>query len=118
MRFILGYNYYGTVAKDNVALLEFMLGEPVVYKNYFGALYNNLYVQKQLNETTLNLLCKWTDKAITTDASLELIRTAAYIHEKNKDMEGYRRFANMALNNAKKFNMPLERYEKMLAVKE
>lgn len=115
LRFLLGNHYYGAVAKDTVALLQFISEEPVLYMNYMGALYSNLLVRKQLNPTTLALLCKWADKAVTADAPLEMMTTAASFHRQNNDMEGYKRFITMAIAKAKKYNMPSERYEKMLA---
>jgi thioredoxin-related protein len=115
LRFLLGNHYYGSVAKDTMALLQFISDEPVLYMNYMGALYSNLMVRKQLNPTTLALLCKWADKAVTADAPLEMMTTAASFYRQNKDMEGYKRFINMAIEKAKRYNMPVERYEKMLA---
>lgn len=116
LRFLLGNYYYGSIAKDTMALLQFISDEPVLYMNYVGALYSNLIVRKQLNTTTLSFLCKWADKAVTTEAPLEIMTTAASFHRQNKNMEGYKRFINMAIEKAKRFNMPVERYEKMLAV--
>ncbi len=115
LRFLLGNHYYGAVAKDTVALLQFMADEPVLYMNYMSALYSNLLVRKQLNPTTLALLCKWAVGAVTADAPLEMMTTAASFHRQNNDMEGYKRFITMAIAKAKKYNMPSERYEKMLA---
>ncbi|RXK57860.1 thioredoxin family protein [Lacibacter luteus] len=114
MRFLLGNHYYCAVAKDTMALLQFISEEPVLYMNYMGALYSNLLVRKQLNPTTLALLCKWADKAVTADAPLEMMTTAASFYRQNKDMEGYKRFINMAIEKARRYNMPVERYEKML----
>lgn len=115
LRFLLGNHYYGAVAKDTVALLQFIADEPVLYMNYMGALYSNLLVRKQLNPTTLALLCKWADKAVTEDAPLEMMTTAASFHRQNNNAEGYKRFITMAIEKAKKYSMPSERYEKMLA---
>ncbi len=116
LRFLIGNHYYGAVAKDTVALLQFISDEPVLYMNYMGALYSNMLVRKQLNPTTIGFLCKWADKAVTPEAPLEMMTTAASFHRQNKNMEGYKRFINMAIEKAKRFNMPVERYEKMLAV--
>ncbi len=115
LRFIVGYNYYGAISKDTTALLHFMNDDPVVYMNYFGAMYNNMLVRKQLNTATLELLCKWVDKAITAETSFELIYTAAMIQKQNNNTAGYRRFITMALQKAKKYNIPADRYEKMLS---
>jgi hypothetical protein len=116
LRFLLGNHYYAAVAKDTMALLQFISDEPVLYMNYMGALYSNLVVRKQLNPTTLALLCKWADAAVTPDAPLEMMTTAASFHKQNNNAEGYKRFLIMAIEKAKRFNMPTERYEKMLAV--
>lgn len=115
LRFLLGYHYYGTVAKDTVALLKFMSDEPVLYQNYLGALYNNMLVRKQLNATTLGYLCKWADEAVTTDAPFDMMITAASFHRQNNNKERFKHFVMMAIEKAKRFNMPTDRYEKMLA---
>jgi hypothetical protein len=96
-------------------MLEFINEKPVVYMNYLGSLYNSLLIKKQLNESTLTLLSKWVDNAVTAESSIDIIRTAASIHKQNKSMEGYRRFVNMAIEKSKKYKMPTEQYEKMLA---
>ena len=113
--FLLGYTYYGSIAKDTTALLRFMNEEPVVYMNYFGALYNNMVARKQLTDINLPLLASWVDKAVTENDSFDLLRTAASIHRMHNNTEGARRFIMMALEKAKKFNMPVEGYEKQLS---
>ena len=75
-------------------------------------------MRKQLNPTTLSFLCKWADKAVTPEAPLEMITIAAAMHRQYNNMEGYKRFIMMAIEKAKRFNMPTDRYEKMLAVNE
>lgn len=115
LNFLLGYNYYGSVAKDTAGLLKFINEDPLIYMNYVGSLYSNLLVRKQLDDSNLKLLASWADKAVTIDASFDMIRTAADIHKKLDDQPGYRRFINMAINRAKKYGMPTETYEKQLA---
>ncbi|HYC29165.1 MAG TPA: DUF255 domain-containing protein, partial [Chitinophagaceae bacterium] len=114
-RFLLGFEYYGGIAKDTVSLLQFINEEPVAYMNYLGSLYNNMLVKKQLDQTTLNLLCNWVNKTVTIESPIDIIRVAASLHKQNNDKEGYRRFVNMALEKSRKYRMPTEGFEKMLA---
>lgn len=114
INFLLGYKYYGSVAKDTLGLLKFINEDPIVYANYIGALYSTMTVKKQLNEATLKFLCDWASKAVNEESAFDLIRTAAYFHKQNKDMEGFKKFINMAISKAKKYNVPAEGYEKML----
>jgi thiol-disulfide isomerase/thioredoxin len=116
--FLLGYNYYGSIVKDSIGLLKFLNEEPFLYRNYFGALYNNMLVRNQLNETNLGLMISWVDVAVTEQSSIEMIRLAAAIHRKNNSIEGFKRFMNMAINKARKFQMPTAAYEKQLAASE
>lgn len=115
MKFLLGYHYYNSVAKDTVAFLQFANQQPVLYMNYMGALYNAMLVKKQLNETTLPLFCGWATKAVNNESGLDAIRSAAYMCRANKDEDGYRRFMQMALNKARKLQLPTGSYEKALA---
>lgn len=115
LRFLLGYAYYGGIAKDTTAMLQFINQDAIVYKNYFGSLYNNMLVRKQLTPANLKLLSTWVDKGVTEEAPISIIRTAAYIHKQNNNMEGYRRFVNMGIDQSKKYKMPTASFEKMLA---
>lgn len=115
INFLLGYKYYGSVAKDTVGLLKFINEDPIVYANYIGALHSTMIVKKQLNESTLKFLCDWASKAVNEESAFDMIRTAAYFHKQNKDMEGFKKFINMAISKAKKYNVPTEGFEKMLA---
>lgn len=114
INFILGYKYYGTIAKDTMKLLEFINEDPIVYANYIGALYSNLSMRKQLNPQTLSLLCAWAEKAVTSEVALDMMMTAAYMHKQNKDMDGYKRFIKMAIAKAQKYKMDSSNLEKML----
>lgn len=117
LQHLLGYNYYGSIAKDTLGLLTFMNETPVIYMNYFGALYSNMAARKQLNPANLALLCSWADKTVTGETALDIIRTAAYLHKQNNDMAGFEKYIRLAIAKSKKYNMPADAYEKMLAIK-
>ena len=113
MNFMLGYHYYGSMQKDTMKLLEFVNEDPLVHVNYMGALYSMMMGRKQLNASNLSLLCKWADKAVNQECAIDMIRTAAYMHKNNKDMEGFRRYINMAIAKSKRYQMPVEQLEKL-----
>ncbi|HEX7846622.1 MAG TPA: DUF255 domain-containing protein [Chitinophagaceae bacterium] len=115
LNFLLGYKYYGSIAKDTAGLLNFINEDPLVYANYIGALYSSMIVKKQLNESTLPLLCQWASKAVNEEAAFDMIELAASFCKRNNDMASYRKFISIAMSKAKKYNVSFERYEKMLA---
>jgi hypothetical protein len=116
IRFTTGYQYYGAVAKDTLALLRFVNEQPLVHANYMGALYNNMLVRKQLNAEAQILFCQWAQKAVNENSALDAMSSAASWCQRNGDTEGYKRFMQMALNKAKACGMEASRYEKSLAV--
>ena len=115
LKFLLGYNYYGSISKDTTALLRFMNEVPVAYMNYFGSLYSNMTVRKQLNKENLSLMATWVDKAVTADASFDLLRTAASIHLQNNNPAAARRLITIALEKARIYKMPAAGFEKQLS---
>ena len=114
VNFLLGYRYYGSVAKDTIGLLKFINEQPLVYANYIGALYSNMSVRKQLDKQSLDLLCSWADKAVNEESAFDMIRTAAYMHKQNNNNEGYRKFVGMAIAKAEKYDVAADSYERML----
>ncbi len=117
MQFQLGFHYYGAVARDTMALLQFINEKPLIHANYVGALYGQMLVKKQLNESTLPLLCSWANAAVNEESAFDIMLTAANMHKRNNDLAGYKKFIEMAIKKAKKYKMPAESYEKMLAAK-
>jgi thioredoxin-related protein len=115
LNFLLGYKYYGSIAKDTIGLLRFINEKPLLYMNYIGSLYNTMVVRKQLNNEALSLLCNWAFKAVNEESAFDMISMAARMCKQNSDLEGFRRFIAMAIAKAKKYNVPSEGYEKMLA---
>lgn len=113
LNFMLGYRYYGSIEKDTLKLLQFVNEDPLVYVNYMGALYSSLLGKKQLNETNLKLLCEWAEKAVNEECALDMIRTAAYMHKNRQDMDGFRKYIDMAISKSKKYNMPTDELEKI-----
>ena len=115
IRFVLAYNYYNTYAKDVTVFLQFVNEHPVLYANYYSAVYSNLAAKKELTNTNLKLMTGWADKTMNEETALDLLRTAAYIHKSANDMHGFKRYLNMAIAKAKKYSISTEGYEKMLA---
>jgi hypothetical protein len=117
VKFVLGYSYYASMAKDTIKLLQFINEDPLVHANYVGSLYNNMLEKKQLSGENLSLLCRWADKAVTKEQAFDMISTAADMHKRNNDIQGFKKFVNMAIAKAKKYEVPVDGYEKMLTAK-
>ncbi len=92
IRFVVGYAYYNSVAKDTLGLLEFTGKYPVIYKNYFTALYSSMIGKGQLTPETLDCFCEWADLGINEETAFDLIMEAAGMYEGNNDMTGYRKY--------------------------
>jgi len=113
----LGDRYYLGMQKDTVSYLKFAIQHPVLYQYHFSALYSKLLSKNQLTGETGQLFGKWADAIINEDSSLELIRTAASLNRKIKNEQNYKKFMQMAIARAKKYQMPTTSLEQELATR-
>lgn len=97
----IGERYYLGIKKDTTAYLKFQVKNPVIHQYHFTALYNTMSVKKQLNPERLSLFSDWANAAVTTDTSMEIIQAAA-----NLSKTDYQKFMQMAIDKAKKYQMP------------
>ncbi|MBO9201601.1 MULTISPECIES: thioredoxin family protein [Niastella] len=112
---VLAFNYFTNFAKDNVALLQFMNEHPVIYMNYYGAFCNNLLAKKEVTVANAQLLKGWADKAMNEETAFELLTTTAYVLRSAGDLDGFKKYVSLAIAKAKKYNVPADKYEKMLS---
>jgi hypothetical protein len=73
--------------------------------------------KNQLTGETGQLFGKWADAIINEDSSLELIRTAANLNKAIKNEQNYKKFMQMAIARAKKYQMPTTSLEQELVSK-
>lgn len=113
----LGDRYYLGMQKDTVGYLKFAIQHPVLYQYHFSALYSRLLSKKQLTGETGQLFGKWADAIINEESSMELIKTAANLNKAIKNEQNYKKFMQMAIARAKKYQMPTTSLEQELATR-
>ncbi|MDQ8005179.1 MAG: thioredoxin family protein [Pedobacter sp.] len=110
----LGTKFYLEMKKDTTAYLHFAIKNPVLYQYHFSALVNAMTVKKQIKGETAELLLQWADTIINENSSMEIIKNAAYLNKRIGNNEGYKKFIQMAINRAKKYEMPFKDMEESL----
>jgi len=107
----LGSKFYLEMKKDTAAYLEFAIKNPVLYQYHFTALANNMAAKKQLNGTMGKLLLQWADAIINENSSMEIIKNAASLNKQLGNNSGYKKMMQLAINRAKKYEMPYQEME-------
>lgn len=110
----LGTKFYLEMKKDTTAYLNFAIQNPVLYQYHFTALVNTMTVKQQIKGETAELLLQWADTIINENSSMEIIKNAAYLNKRIGNNEGYKKFMQMAINRAKKYEMPFKDMEESL----
>jgi len=115
IRFLLADQYYNTIAKDSEAFLSFVSANPVLYKNYYGAMVSTLTNKQQLSSEKLTLLAKWGSGAIDEHTAFETILSVARVYQQQNKTEVYKKYVNMAIDKARKYEVDTKAYEALLA---
>lgn len=102
----IGERYFLNIKKDTAAYLKFQVKNPVIHQYHFTALYNTMVVKKQLNPERLTLFAAWANAAITTETGMEIIQAAANLSRTAGNTKDYKKFMQMAIDKAKKYQMP------------
>lgn len=102
----IGERYFLGVKKDTTSYLKFQVKNPIIHQYHFTALYNNMLVKKQLNPERLGLFGAWANGAISTETSMEIIQAAANLSKSAGNTTDYKKFMQMAIDKAKKYQMP------------
>jgi thioredoxin-related protein len=114
IRLLLADHYYNTIVKDADAFLSFAAANPVLYKNYYGAMVSNLTNKQQLSPEKLLLLGKWGADAIDEHTAFETILTIARVYQQQNKPEVYKSYVQLAIDKARKYEVDTKAYEAML----
>lgn len=98
--------YYLGLKKDTTGYLKYQVKNPIIHNFHFTALHNLMAGKKQLNAERLALFTAWAKGAITAEHSMELIKAAANISKAANKPLDYKKFMQMAVDKAKKYQMP------------
>jgi thioredoxin-related protein len=98
--------YFLAVKKDTTGYLKFQVTNPIIHNYQFSALYNNMLVKKQLNPERFNLFIQWANAGMNAETSLQLLEAAANICKTAEKPVEYKKFIQMAIEKAKKYQMP------------
>lgn len=104
----IGQRFLLATKKDTVSYLKLSIANPVLYQYHFNALYQSLIGKKQFNGQVASLFCEWANAIVTKESSLEIIQTAAKACQRANDKIGYVKFMEMAIERAKKYQMPYQ----------
>ena len=110
----IGGHYFLGIKKDTTAYLKFQVKNPIIHQYHFNALYNNMLAKKQLNPERLSLFIAWANASITTSTTMEIINSAASLSKAAGSTSDYRKFIQMAIDKAKKYQMPYAELEERL----
>jgi hypothetical protein len=108
--------YYADIAKGYHRLFAIYECKPgylpvLLLVHFFGS----MVMQKNDTPENCKLMAQWADGAVNVETSLELIQTAANVHKRAGNMEGYRKYIRLCLEKIDKYNMNgKEYYEKLL----
>jgi thioredoxin-related protein len=111
---ILSNEFFLNIKRDTLSYLNYNIKNPILYQYHFTALANMLIAKKQLHGETAKLFIQWADAIINQDSSMEMIKTAASINKQLNNSQGYKKLMQMAINRAKKYDMPYQEMEESL----
>ncbi|MCH5719801.1 thioredoxin family protein [Niabella hibiscisoli] len=114
IRFLLADHYYNGIAKNTDAFLGFIAVNPVLYKNYYGAMVSTLTGKQPVTAERLSLLGRWGAAGIDENTAFETILAIAKIHKQQNDIEGYKKYVSLAIEKAGKYEVDTKAYEAML----
>ncbi|WP_113639186.1 thioredoxin family protein [Nubsella zeaxanthinifaciens] len=110
----LGSKFYLEMKKDTAAYLGFAIKNPVLYQYHFTALANTMIAKKQLNGAMGTLLLQWANAIVDENSSMEIIKNAASLNKQLGNNLGYQKMMQLAINRAKKYEMPYQELEASL----
>ncbi|HTM97405.1 MAG TPA: thioredoxin family protein [Pedobacter sp.] len=98
--------YYLGLKKDTTGYLKFRVKNPAINNFHLTALYRNMLDKKQLNPERLELFVAWAKGAINPNTTMEIIKAAANMSKAAGKLADYQKFLQMAIDKAKKYQMP------------
>ena len=101
----IGDKYFLGMKKDTTGYLKLMAKNPVIHQYYFNSIYGNMMARKQFNPERFALFLQWANGAVTAESSMEIIKTAANIAKSAGKLNDYKKFLQMAVDKAKKYQM-------------
>ncbi|SFG92140.1 thioredoxin family protein [Pedobacter insulae] len=110
----IGERYFLGLKKDTTGYLKFRVKNPTINNFHLTALYNNMLVKKQLNSERLALFAAWANGAVTPNTTMEIIKAAANISKAAGSLADHKKFLQMAIDKAKKYQMPYAELEAQL----
>ena len=110
----LGERYFLGMKKDTLAYLNFAIENPILYKYYFNSLYETMLKKGQFKDKTANMFCQWLQTIITPNGNIEAIKKAAEASKNANNAQAYKKFMQMAIDRAKKYEMPYQEMEESL----
>lgn len=110
----IGEKFFLGMKKDTTGYLKLMAENPVIHQYYFNSLYGNMMARKQFTPERLALFLQWANGAVTAETSMEIIKTAANIAKSAGKMADYKKFLQLAIAKAKKYEMSYTALEEQL----